>query len=288
MGCWVILRGGGDLASGVALRLHHAGMNLLITELPQPMVVRRRVAFAEAVYTGQAMVEDTLARRVEGLAQAMAAARRGEIPVMIDPQAETAAALPADTPLVIVDARMTKQPPEALPLVADLGKTGANPDMAGQRRILLIGLGPGFVAGENCHAAIETKRGHCLGRVIWQGATEADSGIPDAVVDRKAERVLRSPADGVLQAYAEIGDHVEAGQIVAQVNGMPVPAAFGGVLRGLIHPGVQVTRGLKIGDVDPRDDPRYCELVSDKSLAIGGGVLEAILSLPALRPHLWD
>jgi xanthine dehydrogenase accessory factor len=148
-------------------------------------------------------------------------------------------------------------------------------------------MGPGFVAGQNCHAVIETHRGHCLGRVIWQGAPETDTGQPDAVVGRSSERVLRAPADGELVALAEIGDHLQAGQAVAQVAGLPVFAPFRGVLRGLIHPGLNVTRGLKIGDVDPRDDPRYCRLVSDKSLAVGGGVLEAILSLPALRPHLW-
>jgi xanthine dehydrogenase accessory factor len=153
---------------------------------------------------------------------------------------------------------------------------------------LVIGLGPGFVAGENCHAVVETNRGHRLGRVIWQGTPQCDTGIPERVVDHGAERVLRAPADGVLQAYAKIGDHLEAGQPVVEVAGQPVLAPFRGVLRGLLHPGLCVRQGLKVGDVDPRDDPLYCSLVSDKSLAIGGGVLEAILSRPELRPYYWE
>jgi xanthine dehydrogenase accessory factor len=293
MGLWIVLRGGGDLASGVAIRLHRAGLKVLVTELPQPMVVRRLVAFAEAVYAGQAVVEGVLARRVEGLPQAMAVARQEEIPVIVDPQAEILAALrralPVSTPLVVVDARMTKRPSaNELPPEVSPGERGFKLDAAGTAPVLLVGLGPGFVAGENCHVAIETNRGHCLGRVLWQGAPEADTGIPESVIDHRAERVLRSPSDGVLQAHAAIGDHVEAGQVVAQVAGQPVVAAFKGVLRGLIHPGLQVTRGLKIGDIDPRDDPRFCRMVSDKSMAVGGGILEAILSLPELRPHLWD
>jgi xanthine dehydrogenase accessory factor len=153
---------------------------------------------------------------------------------------------------------------------------------------LVIGLGPGFFAGVNCHAVIETHRGHTLGRVIWQGAPEADTGVPESVIDRGAERVLRAPVDGKLEAHAEIGDHLEAGQPVAEVAGQVVLAPFRGVLRGLLYPGLFVKRGTKIGDVDPRDNPRYCKLVSDKSLAIGGGVLEAILSRADLRCRLWE
>lgn len=293
MGLWIVFRGGGDLASGAAVRLHRAGLKVVITELPEPMVVRRLVAFADAVYAGQARVEGVLARRVENLPEVIAAVHQGEIPVIVDPQAEIGMALrralPDATPLVVVDARMTKRPPEnALLTKVDASGKGFKLDAAGCAPVLLIGLGPGFVAGENCHVAIETNRGPCLGRVIWQGAPEADTGLPEAVINHRGERVLRSPADGVLQAHAAIGDHLDTGQVVAQVAGEPVVAAFSGVLRGLIHPGVYVNRGLKIGDIDPRDDPRYCQMVSDKSLAVGGGVLEAILSLPALRPHLWD
>jgi xanthine dehydrogenase accessory factor len=172
---------------------------------------------------------------------------------------------------VLVDARMTKRPPERDAPDADL----------------VIGLGPGFRAGENCHAVIETNRGHCMGRVIWHGAAEEDTGVPEHVVNQGVRRVLRAPADGFLEAQAQIGDHLEPGQLVAKIEGHHLRAPFRGVLRGLLYPGLRVVQGMKVGDVDPRDNPAYVRLVSDKSLAVGGGVLEAILSRPELRPCLW-
>ena len=270
-----LILGGGDLASGVAMRLFRAGLHPIITELPAPLVVRRHVSFAEAVYEGQFTVEDITAQSVPDLDQALALLPTGTVPILVDPQVQAPALLRSmlseSAPLVLVDARMTKRP-------TDLTLDSAS---------LVIGLGPGFKAGENCHAVIETMRGHLLGRVIWQGEPQGDTGIPDSVNNRAAERVLRAPADGELKAFAQIGDHLEANQIVAEVSGKPVRAPFKGVLRGLIHPQHRVWKGLKIGDVDPRDDPRYCVMVSDKSLAIGGAVLEAILSCADLRPHLW-
>jgi xanthine dehydrogenase accessory factor len=265
----VLIRGGGDLASGVALRLRRAGLMVAITELPQPLVVRRLVSFAEAVYQGQAIVEGVTAQLVATPQAALRVMVQGDVAVLVDPAAEARHIL---HPLILIDGRMTKNPP-------DLGRTVAE---------LVIGLGPGFIAGENCHAVVETQRGHKLGRVIWDGAAQPDSGIPDQIADRSTERILRAPADGVIQALAEIGDHLESGQIVATVAGQPVLAPFRGVLRGLVYTGLVVQRGLKIGDIDPRDDPSYCRLVSDKSLAIAGGVFEAILSRPPVRERLWD
>jgi len=272
----ILIRGGGDLASGVALRLYRAGLWVLITELPEPLAVRRGVSFAQAIFQKQTVVEGVTGRRVDDLSQALLAINRGEIPVLVDPQArpllEFRSAFPHQEPIVLVDGRMIKRPPE----------------LSMQAATLVIGLGPGFVAGENCHAVVETIRGHNLGRVIWHGEAEGDTGIPDRVSDSGMDRVLRAPVDGVLQAHVDIGDHLEAGQLVAEVEGELVKAPFRGVLRGLLYPGLRVQRGMKIGDVDPRDDPRYCMLVSDKSLAIGGGVMEAILSRAELRPYLWD
>jgi xanthine dehydrogenase accessory factor len=263
----VLIRGGGDLASGVAYRLYRAGLQVVITELPQPLVVRRAVSFAQAVYTGECTVEGLVGRRVRDAAEVLERLGSGEIPVLVDPEGESLIAL---RPLVLVDGRMTKQPPE-------FGMEAA---------MLVVGLGPGFVAGENCHAVVETHRGHTLGRVIWQGSARADTGIPEAVDRYRGERVLRAPADGPLEARAEIGQRIEAGQVVAEVAGKPVVAPFNGVLRGLVYPGVMVQSGMKIGDLDPRNDPRYCFMVSDKSLAVGGGVLEAVLSEPWMRKKL--
>jgi len=276
MASMILIRGGGDLASGVALRLYRAGLRLLITELPQPLVVRRMVSFAEAVYSGQANVEGVRARLVRNFKQALEVIEMGDVPVLVDPGAQALHAFQSNGTgphlEVLIDARMTKRPPEI--------EMDAAP--------LFIGLGPGFVAGENCHAVIETNRGHLLGRVIWQGAPESDTGVPESVAQHRSDRVLRSPAAGALQALAEIGEHLLPGQVVATVNGQKVLAPFQGVLRGIVHSGLNVQPGAKIGDVDPRDDPRYCTLVSDKSLAVGGGVLEAILSRPEMRNLLWD
>ncbi|HLF72988.1 MAG TPA: selenium-dependent molybdenum cofactor biosynthesis protein YqeB [Anaerolineales bacterium] len=265
----VLVRGGGDLATGVALRLHRAGMKVVITELAQPLAVRRAVSFAEAVYEGQHTVEGVTARLVRP-DQLSAAAAGSEISVLIDPDADVLLD-PRCSFAVTVDARLLKISPLPLPIPVPLH----------------IGLGPGFHAGRDCHAVIETRRGHTLGRVYWSGSTLPDSGVPEG----DPRRVLRAPGDGMLVAKTKIGEHVEEGQVVASVQiekytSTQVHSPFAGVLRGIIRDGVQVTKGLKVGDVDPRDDPSFCFLVSDKALAIGGGVLEAILSKQEIRRHL--
>lgn len=264
----VLVRGGGDLASGVALRLHRAGIRVVITELEQPLAVRRTVSFAEAVYAGQHTVEGVTARLVQH-EQIPAVLEAGEIPVLVDPDANvlrSSVYFP-----VVIDARLLKAPPQALPIPI----------------LLHIGLGPGFQAGANCDAVVETRRSHTLGRVYWIGTTQADSGQPEG----DPRRVLRAPSDGVLSARMKIGEHVEEGEVVAVIGGReerPVISSIKGVLRGLIRAGVHVTEGLKIGDVDPRDDRRACFLVSDKALAIGGAVLEALLTRPEIRGKLWQ
>jgi xanthine dehydrogenase accessory factor len=250
-------------------------MKVCITELPQPYAVRRLVSFAEAVTSGSINVEGVTARRAEEPGQVLQILMRGEIPVLADPQANILhqSFLTSNfTRVVLVDGRMTKKMP-------DLSLDDAD---------LVIGLGPGFVAGENSHAVIETNRGSGLGRVLWQGLAEADTGVPEVVAQRRLDRVLRAPAEGYVQPFVEIGAHLEAGQPIAEVAGMPLVAPFQGVLRGLISPKARVWPGLKIGDIDPRDNPRLCFQISDKALAVGGGVLEAILARQDLRPFLWD
>ena len=271
----VVLRGGGDLASGVAIRLHRVGIRLLITELSQPLAVRRLVSFSEAVYRGRILVEDTVGRRVEGMQEALQVMGQGEIPVLVDPNAHILAEFQENDlipPLgALIDGRMTKHHP-------DLGIDAAP---------LVIGLGPGYVAGENCHAVIETNRGHALGRVIWQGPPEADTGVPESVAQYGTARVLRAPVAGALIAHAQIGERLRAGRLVAEVSGRAVLAPFDGVLRGLLPSGVRVAEGTKIGDIDPRNNPDNSRMVSDKALAVGGGALEALLTRPEVRLMLW-
>lgn len=272
----IVIRGAGDLASGVAMRLQRAGLPVVMCELPSPLAVRRLVSFSEAVYQGACTVEEIAGQRVdspERLEEIHAILARRAIPVVIDPQGRL-----LHTPgiLVVVDARMRKrdEPPP------DLGL-----DNAGALR---IGLGPGFEAGLNCDAVIETRRSHTLGRVIWSGRAQADTGEPDPVMQKGGTRVLRAPTAGQLTAGLPLAALVRAGEQICRVGGQPVVAPFDGALRGLLPDGLAVPAGLKIGDLDPRSDPTLCRLVSDKSLAIGGGVLEAILSRPALRRALFS
>ena len=262
------MRGGGDLASGVVLRLHRSGINVVVCELPQPLAVRRAVSFAEAVYEGMHTVEGVTGRLVQPN-QIPTILDAGEIPVLIDPQAEILARFPF---LVVVDARLTKKQAEMLQVEVPLR----------------IGLGPGFRVGENCDAVIETRRSHTLGRVYWHGSAQADSGQPEG----DPKRVLRAPETGIFVSHKRIADHCEAGELIGEIaleknnRETAILAPLSGVLRGLIRDGIQVTGGLKIGDIDPRDDPSTCFLVSDKSLAIGGGVLEALLSRPEIKEKL--
>ena len=264
----ILIRGGGDLASGVALRLFRVGIKCLITEIDQPLAVRRMVSFAESVYAAHITIEGVTGRRVESFDEAMSCLKNGTIPVLVDPKAEVRQAI---NPLVIVDGRMTKRPPEYGLDIAPL----------------IIGLGPGFESGKNCHAVVETKRGPTLGRVYWTGAAEQDTGLPERVGSFQTERVLRSPANGIFLSRVRIGDSIKKGEIVAEVDGIPVIAHFDGLLRGLLHDGLPVHKNVKVGDLDPRLDPQISQIVSDKALAVGGGVLEAILTRPEIRLQLW-
>lgn len=256
----VIIKGGGDLGSGIAARLHRAGFRLLITELPQPLAIRRSVAFASAIYQQRITVEDITAQLVQSDDEIRAAWDRNFIPVQIDPAAR---AIERWQPRAVVDAIMAKR------------NTGTRLTDAP----IVVALGPGFVVGQDCHAVVETQRGHNLGRVYYSGSATADTGIPGRVGDQDALRVVRAPVDGIWRAARQIGDRVTAGEIIAYVNQTPVCAQIAGVVRGLLADGLMVSAGLKVGDVDPRGVVEYCFTISDKALATGGGVLEAILHL---------
>ncbi len=255
----ILIRGAGDLASGVAWRLHRCGFSVVMTELAEPLVVRRTVSFAEAVFAGETFVQGTLARRAANVGEARDWLAEGVIPVLVDPLTVCRHDL---QPAVLVDAIMAK----------------VNTGTAMGDAPLVIALGPGFVAGQDCHAVIETNRGHDLGRVIWQGEAEPDTKTPGEVGGYRGARVLRAPVDGLVHALVPIGSSVAEGQVIARMQDLPVVAPFDGVLRGIVHPSVAVHTGMKIGDLDARAEPRYCFTISDKSLAIAGGVLEAILT----------
>lgn len=263
----VLIRGGGDLASGIAARLFRSGLPLLVTEIPRPLAVRRLVCVAEAIFTGDARVEDLRARRIENADQAFETLQTGAIPVLVDPEAECIDRL---EPLVVVDARMRK----------------ASPERGLELAPLVVGLGPGFFAGVSCHAVIETHRGHHMGRVLWHGSAEADTAMPEAVAGIDVDRVLRAPRRGTMRGLAALGEVLRAGAPVFRVAEETVLAPFGGALRGLLHDDLPVELGMKVADLDPRGEPRFCREISDKSLAVGGGVLEAIFSRAELRRQL--
>uniref|UniRef100_A0A7C1JK33 EF2563 family selenium-dependent molybdenum hydroxylase system protein n=1 Tax=Caldilinea aerophila TaxID=133453 RepID=A0A7C1JK33_9CHLR len=261
----VLIRGAGDLASGVAIRLHRSGFPVVMTEIERPLAVRRTVAFAQAVFDGVCQVEEVTGRRCL-IEETPAVIARDEIAVVVDPHGEAIRHL---QPSVVVDAIMAKR----------------NTGTTLQDAPLVVALGPGFTAGVDCHAVIETERGHNLGRVIWRGSAAPDTGEPGELpgIGRRASRVLRAPAAGYVIGRYVIGDRVAEGVELAIVQNETgaahsILAPFAGVLRGLIHPSVRVHVGMKIGDLDPRADVSYCFTVSDKSLAIGGGALEAILT----------
>ncbi len=252
-----VVRGGGDLATGVIHRLHHAGFPVIVLELDQPRVVRRKVAVAQAIYEGQITIDHLHAIRADFFAAAVTA-RGGDIPVLIDPDGDSILGL---RPQILIDARMCKKPLDTKIDSAEF----------------VVGIGPGFVAGVHCHAVVETNRGHDLGRVIWKGAAQPDTGMPESVMGFEGDRVLRAPVQGVLHAKKEIGDLINKDDVIATVSDHPIIAKFNGALRGLIHDGLAVTANEKVGDLDPRGDPRYCFTISDKSLAVGGGVVEAVM-----------
>lgn len=254
----ILIRGAGDLASGVAHRLHRCGLAVALTEVPAPLAIRRAVSFCEAVWDGACEVEGVRARKVAGPEAFDAVLAAGELPVLVDPELTCLAAW---RPRVLVDATLAKRNLGIRKTLADL----------------VVGLGPGFTAGDDVHVVVETNRGHDLGRLLFEGTAEPDTGVPGLVGGYGAERLVRAPRRGRLAAVAAIGDAVVAGQTVATVEGHDVPSPLAGVLRGLIRDGSRVREGLKIGDVDPRARREHCFTISDKARALGGSVLEAVL-----------
>ncbi|MCI9037832.1 MAG: EF2563 family selenium-dependent molybdenum hydroxylase system protein [Oscillospiraceae bacterium] len=255
----VIIRGGGDIATGIALRLYRSGMAVVICETPAPTSIRRTVCFSEAVRQGTAEVEGVAARLTD-LGGVPGLLGQGVIPVLADPAGDCIGPLSPD---VVVDAILAKR------------NLGTHMGLAP----IVVAAGPGFTAGVDCHAVVETMRGHYLGRVIYDGSAQPNTNIPGLIGGYAGERVLRAPADGIFRGVRRIGDQVSCGDVAGYVGDVPMACTIGGTLRGLLADGIAVTRGFKCGDVDPRCSPAHCLCASDKALAIGGGVLEAILHL---------
>lgn len=263
----VVIRGAGDIATGVALRLWRAGIQVVMTDLEKPTAIRRTVAFSQAIVHGEAVVEGVTARRARSLEQALELLCQRLIPVLVDP---AGTCIPALGPAAVVDAILAKR---------NLGTKITDAPV-------VIGVGPGFTAGEDCHAVVETMRGHTLGRVLYQGSAQPNTGIPGLIGGFAGERVLRAPADGTFHQLLDIGAQVHLGDIAAEVGGVPMACTLDGVLRGILPEGTPVHKGMKAGDVDPRCRVEHCYCASDKALAVGGGVLEAALRLSgALKPR---
>lgn len=262
----VVIKGAGDLASGVAVRLKRAGIKLIMTEIAHPTAIRRTVSFCSAVWEGESEVEGIHAHLAGDATEALCIAQTGDIAVLIDPEA---ACLHELAPDALVDAMLMKR--------------NLNTHISDAPAV--IALGPGFTAGVDCHAVVETMRGHNLGRVLTVGSALPDTGIPGDIAGYSEERILRSPCEGVWQTALSIGSQVVEGEVVATVGCESVCSALNGVLRGLLPDGTPVRRGMKSGDVDPRGKPEYCATVSDKARAIGGGVLEALLMLTGGVQH---
>lgn len=255
----ILIRGAGDIASGIAYKLYKSRFKkLCMTEVAQPLAVRREVSFCEAVHEGEKSVEGVTAAFAGSFDLIQECWVKEKMPVLIDPGGEVISFL---RPEVVVDAILAKK---------NLGTRISDAD-------LVIGIGPGFYAGRDTHSVIESKRGHFLGRVIHEGEAAKDTGIPGTIEGYGAERVFRSSESGPVTPLKRIGDPVKAGEKIASVKGSPVYAQITGVVRGMIRKGTVVSKGVKIGDIDPRGIEEYCYTISDKALAIGGGVLEVIL-----------
>ena len=256
----VVVKGGGELGSGIAHKLFRSGFKVCILERERPTVERRMVSYASAIFFGEFEVEGIKAKRARDVDEAIEILESGEaIPVLIDPEWSSLRRL---KPMVVVDAIMAKR------------NLGTKIDEAP----LVIGLGPGFKAGEDVHVVIETLRGHNLGRVIESGCAERDTGEPEPIMGYTFERILYSPSDGVLKIVKDIGEFVREGETVCMVDGLNVAAKLSGIVRGLLMDGMRVRKGQKIGEIDPRGKREYVYTISDRARAVAGGVLEAILS----------
>lgn len=256
----VLIKGAGDLSTGIAHRLKRSGFQVVMTEIDKPTTVRRTVAFSQAVFDGEVQVEGIKAKRAKDIQEVSNILKKNNIPVIVDPQCNILEHIKPD---VVVDSIIAKE---------NLGTKICDAE-------IVIGVGPGFTANKDCHIVVETQRGHYLGKIIENGEAIPNTGIPGNIGGYTTERIIRATADGIIKPIVKIGDYVEAGQIVAYIGSEPILASISGTVRGMLQEGLTVFKGMKSGDIDPRCKREHCFSISDKARAIGGGVLEGILYL---------
>ncbi len=256
----VWIKGAGDLASGIALRMHRCGYSVVMSDIAAPTTVRRTVAFSPAVYLGESQVEEVRGILCRGMEEVQHCFTEAAVAVMVDEDARLCRAYQPD---ILIDAIIAKRN------IHTSIKDAPGP----------IAVGPAFMAGRDCHAVVETKRGHNLGRVIWQGSAAENTGIPGNIGGYDKERIIRASGDGIFRAKVQIGDFVRRGDLLGYAGAAPIYALIDGIVRGILQDDIYVREGMKAGDIDPRCEKENCYTVSDKAYSVGGGVLEAVLCL---------
>lgn len=254
----ILIKGAGDLATGIAYRLNKSGFDIVMTEIDKPTTVRRTVAFSQAVFDNEILIEGIKGVKVNNINEIYKEINQGNIPIIIDEKAEIIKELKPD---VVVDAIIAKK---------NLGTSIEDAP-------IVIGVGPGFEAKVDCHLVVETKRGHYLGKVIEEGSAIPNTGVPGNIGGYTKERIIRASSNGKIKPVVSIGDFVKKGDVVAYVDGVEVLAQIDGIVRGMLQEGIEVFKGMKSGDIDPRCEKDHCFTISDKARSIGGGVLEAIM-----------
>lgn len=254
----ILIKGAGDLATGIAYRLKKSGFDIVMTEIDKPTTVRRTVAFSQAVFDNEIVIEGIKGVKVNNINEIYKEINQGNIPIIIDERAEIIKELRPD---VVVDAIIAKK---------NLGTSIEDAP-------IVIGVGPGFEAKVDCHLVVETKRGHYLGKVIEEGSAIPNTGVPGNIGGYTKERIIRASSNGKIKPVVAIGDFVKKGDVVAYVDGVEIFAQIDGIVRGMLQEGIEVFKGMKSGDIDPRCEKDHCFTISDKARSIGGGVLEAIM-----------
>ena len=255
----VVIRGGGDLATGVAEVLYQSGFKILILDIEKPSSIRRSVCFSEAIYDGVTKVENIICKKVENENEIEKCWSEKIIPIMVDEKGEIIKKIKPD---VVVDSIIAKK------------NLGTTKDMAP----ITIALGDGFEAGKDVDVVIETMRGHNLGRIITSGRAMKNTGIPGEIKGVSKDRVIYSLANGIFSSVKKIGDTVQKDEIIGYVGDVEIRGKISGVLRGIIRDGYEVTENMKIGDIDPRiEEKNNCFTISDKARSLGGAVLRAIM-----------